>query len=394
LSLASASAPTAAPSPRLRLSRNKKIAFTAIIFVLFCLGTEAGARVVSYFYYGRNPYYLLYGYRSWTDDEGEGHSQKLDGYFKFPPNRTISHGLPEPGHINNHGFRGADFEARKPSGTCRIVCLGASSTFGYLNGDQTTYPYLLGQLIGERVGGRKIEVINAGIPHFTTDNIASALEHEILAYEPDLLTLYTCCADSVYPLAETALQRTCRVLDEYSAAYANIRKAVNALVGPVLFGQWTGYVSRMDAAALTRQIELHEARTRGNLERIIGMAREHGIPIVFIRQPITAWFDRVRFGLASESDPRPGYEQEYQSIQAELESTGAINGFEAALYVHHHLIAIIDELAARYSYPTVDNIALVSEKPESLGSWVHLTPAGNERLARALHPVVLSMVEP
>src|SRR5688572_20305035 len=281
---------------RLQLGWKKKLAFTAIVFGAFCLLSEAGARLGSYLYYGRNPYYLLYGYRSWTNEEGEGHSEKLHGYFKFPPSDTIAYGLPAPARINDHGFRGADFETTKPANTFRVVCLGASSAFGYLNTDEQPYPYQLERLLGGKVGPLQVEVINAGIPHFTTDNIAAALEHEILAWEPDLLTLYTCCGDSVYPLAETPVQHVCRVLDEYSAAYAGFRKAVNAALGPVLFGQWTDYLPRMDAAALERQVELHQARTRGNLERIVGMARERGIPLVFIRQPVTSWFDRVNLG--------------------------------------------------------------------------------------------------
>src|SRR5262245_38053152 len=216
MSLATATTPTSSPAPRLQLSRKKKIVFSILVFAVFCVAAELGARVVSYFYYGRNPYYLFYGYRSWTNDDGAGHSHKLDGYFKFPANEVIEYGTPEPCRINNHGFRGADFEAVKPPGTFRVICLGASSTFGYLNSDRTTYPFLLGQLLGEQVGERRVEVLNCGIPHFNTDNIAAALEHEILGYEPDLLTLYTCCADSYRPLAETTLQKLCRGLDEYS----------------------------------------------------------------------------------------------------------------------------------------------------------------------------------
>jgi len=173
-----------------------------------------------------------------------------------------------------------------------------------------------------------------------------------------------------------------------------MRKVVNSVVGPVLFGQWTDYLPKMDAAALARQVALHEARTRGNLERIVALARERSIPIVFIRQPLTYWFDRVKWGLAKESDPRTTYEQEYGALEDELASTGHIQGFEASLFIHHHLIAIVDELAAKYGYPKVDNIALVAEQPETLGSWVHLTHEANERLARALAPVVLSLAQP
>ena len=59
---------------RPRWSLAKKLRFAAILFLLFFTGLEAAARVGSYFYHGRNPYYLLYGLRSWSNEEGEGHT--------------------------------------------------------------------------------------------------------------------------------------------------------------------------------------------------------------------------------------------------------------------------------------------------------------------------------
>ncbi len=374
------------------LGWKKKLAYTAIVFLFSAGATEVLARVGSYLYYDRNPYYLLYGYRSWTSDEGAGHSEKYDGYFKFPPNQTIEYGTPEPCRINNLGFRGADFEPEKPEGTFRIVCLGASSTFGYLNRDTETYSVVLGQLLGDEIDDMRVEVINAGIPHFTTDNILAALESEIFAYEPDVLTIYTGCADAVRPLAESRLQSVCRVLDEYSAAYAGIRKVVNKTVGPVLFGQWTAYLGTMDQEAIDRQLALHEARTRGNFEQIVAQARERGIQLVVIRQPITSWHDRRNRGLVETTDVRPGYEEEYAAISASLARNGYVQGFEVVLLVQHRLVEIIDELAAANELPVVDNVALISEAPEGLGSKVHLTAEANQRLARALHEVVLPLV--
>ena len=375
------------------LGWRKKVVFTAIVFLVFLLGSECIARVASYLAHDRNPYYLLYGFRSWTGDDGVGHSEKHDGYFKFPPDQVIRYGTPEPCRINNHGFRGADFAAEKPANTFRIMCLGASSTFGYLNTDDGTYPVVLAGLLGPRLAGREIEVINAGIPHFTTDNILAALEQEVFDYEPDLVTIYTGCNDAVRPLAETGWQRSSRVLDEYSAAYAGIRKLVNRALGPILFSQWTGYLATMDQPSIERQLRLHEQRTRGNFERILELTAERGIEVVVIRQPITLWFDRVERGLARDSDPRTTYEEEHERIVTQLRDEGYVQGFEVPLLVHHRLQEIIEELARERDLAVVDNVALVAEVPTGLGSRVHLTRQGNERLAGALHEAVRPIVE-
>jgi lysophospholipase L1-like esterase len=233
-----------------------------------------------------------------------------------------------------------------------------------------------------------VEVINAGIPHFTTDHIVAALEEELLGYGPDVLTVYTGCNDAVRPLAETAVQKVCRSLDVYSAGYATLRKVTNALLGQALFGQWTPYLSRMEAEAIQRQLDLHVEKTRTNMERVVAIAEEHGIPLVIVRQPITTWFDRESRGLVAGDAPRTTYEAEFEELAATLEREGALPGFEVTLYVHHHLLDVMDELAAAHGLPVVDNVALVAQHPEGLGSKVHLTAEANLRLAEALAEVI------
>ena len=70
------------------------------------------------------------------------------------------------------------------------VATGASSTYGYHARDDFTYPATLERLLNERNDGR-YEVINLGIPHYTTSNIVALLREEALDYEPDLVTLYS-----------------------------------------------------------------------------------------------------------------------------------------------------------------------------------------------------------
>lgn len=65
--------------------------------------------------------------------------------------------------INNKGFRGADFDNRKPPNVFRIVCLGDSRIFGMVP-FQDAFPTILQNLLNEGPRKKRYEVINAGIP--------------------------------------------------------------------------------------------------------------------------------------------------------------------------------------------------------------------------------------
>jgi lysophospholipase L1-like esterase len=353
---------------------------------------ELVARVGAWLYYGRNPYYLFYGFVSWTAAPGDGHSEKLDGYFKFPPNQVIRHGLPEPGRINNHGFRGADFEAEKPAGTFRIVCLGGSSTFGYTDSDDGTYPYHLQRLFEQRQAGRRVEVINGGIPHFNTNHLVAMLEQEALGWAPDALTLYCAYNDAIYPLAENVWQEVTRKIDEYSAGFAVLRKLLNATLGNVVFHQWSEYLPQMDAPALARQIELHREMTRTNLEQIARLAATRATPLVVVRQPMTLWAWRRERGLVAGPRPALTYEGEVAEVRARLEQSGAIQGWEAVLLVHRAVLEEVDAFAARHGFALIDNVALLDAHPDGYSSYVHLNSAANARLAEALHAALAPLV--
>lgn len=382
-------APSDARPPR---TWRKRLLVAAISLVGTLVGLELVARVGAWLRYDRNPYYLFYGFVSWTDETGEGHSEKLDGYFKFPPGTTIRHGLPEPGRVNDHGFRGPDFATQKPPGVFRVVCLGGSSTFGYTNRDEGTYPSRLQARFDEGMPEKRVEVVNAGIPHMNTGHVAALVRGEVLGWSPDVVTLYCAYNDATYPLAENALQRATRKVDEYSAAFACLRKLLNATLGDVVFHQWSAYLPRMGPAELERQIELHRAMTRENLEAIAAACAGARVRVVVVRQPMTLWYTREEHGLVSGPRPAVTYEQEVAEVRARLSSEGAISGWEAVLLVHRALLEETDAFAARHGLPVVDNVALVDEHPDGLSTYVHLTEAANERLAEALYAVLAPLV--
>jgi lysophospholipase L1-like esterase len=93
--------------------------------------------------------------------------------------------------INSLGFRGDEVGLEKAPGVFRVVCAGDSTTFGIgaITNDYYAYPYLLGKLLKQRFPGRGIEVINAGVPAYTSAEILANLEFRILDLNPDLVIL-------------------------------------------------------------------------------------------------------------------------------------------------------------------------------------------------------------
>ena len=385
--------PSSARAHRTKKPLSKKLAVSLASIVVFALVLEVGARVVSYFAYGFNTYYLLYGYKSWTNDKGEGHSEKLKDYYKFPANAVLTaYGqTPEPVHINNHGFRGENFDTKKAPHTLRVIALGESSTFGYEDPDSGTYPYLLQQeFLHDATGDPKVEVLNCGIPHVNSFNIARMLEQEIFDYQPDALTLMCGYNDAVYPIAETFGARLSRQLDEYSAAYAGLRKVVNRM-GASLENRWTPYSASMDRARVDKQLALHEQMTRTNVRKILDLARAHHVPIVLIRQTMTGYFEAQKHNL--QPPVRPTYAQETTAVAVKLEVKGALYGFEAPVYIHFKLMAIVAQLAHEYQVPLIDNTVLADEDvPKYLVTAVHLSPEANLRLAKKLRETLRSIL--
>lgn len=88
------------------------------------------------------------------------------------------------GH-NSKGFYGAEFQADKPKGVFRIVCLGDSCTHYGPN----RYPYQLQQMLNTIRPGR-FEVINAGVMGYSSYQGLTLLRTEVAAWKPDVVTMY------------------------------------------------------------------------------------------------------------------------------------------------------------------------------------------------------------
>ena len=372
------------------LSVTKQVVFSILLIAMAFGALELVTRVGAYFIYGRSPYFLLYGFASaMADEDPEGHSAAYNGYFKFQPSRVLhQYGMfqePTPIRINSLGFRGKDFTPRKPSGTVRIICLGESSTFGFFDRDDYTYPSILQKILNEAAGIGRFEVINAGIPHVDSDNILAMFKGEILSYEPDIITIYAGFNDAVYVMDASVLEKTLRWIHAHSATYVALKRVISALGGPELYSKWASYNKGGDQPTyVRRQIELHLDRYDRNIQEIIAFVEKTHARVVIVKQALDIINNQKKNGKTLFT-----YQEEVASVTDRIQRGEVISAHEITLLVHSALMARLEEIARAKNIPIVDNVAITNAHPEYFASYVHLTEPGNQALAEAVAKVLL-----
>lgn len=101
--------------------------------------------------------------------------------FTNPPGREYTH--------NSMGFRGPEFSREKPADTLRVVLMGASTIYGLSVTDRDTAAVLALRQLKEALPGRALEVINAGVPGWTSEDTLLNLDDRILELSPDYVVV-------------------------------------------------------------------------------------------------------------------------------------------------------------------------------------------------------------
>ena len=111
----------------------------------------------------------------------------------------VSYGLsPNHNEINSLGYRGPEIVLPKPPDTYRIVSLGGSTTYGYfVDSYDKAYPHQLQLELANEYGLSNIEVVNAGVPAYSTWETSVNFMLRVLDLEPDLVIVYHAVNDLV-----------------------------------------------------------------------------------------------------------------------------------------------------------------------------------------------------
>lgn len=212
---------------------------------------------------------------------------------------------------NSRGWRGPEFSVPKPPGIFRIVCVGGSTTYG----TETSHVRFLEEQL--RAAGHHVEVLNAGVPGWTSRESLVNFELNVLATQPDLVIVYQGRND-LFPQAYDNFEMDYAHFRDWSYDFTATNRDLKrwfrwsrtlmilALAFPPVSG-WD-YVAEHPVYGSLRLENrpppdravrnLNElGRTEGfrrNTERLVGLASEQGVAVVlatvaFVPRKLRTW---------------------------------------------------------------------------------------------------------
>jgi lysophospholipase L1-like esterase len=392
------------------LSRTSKVLlYVTVMSLIIVLFVELGLR--AYFALKVGPRIVYYGtesHRNWTRDTKqkgreswqdehykgrsvEIHREHMAEYSKFFPNekkleQDFRTGETFDVRINSAGFRGPDFEQEKRADV-RILTLGASSTFGFYDRDDETYPYYLQKTLDRSCPELTWEVINLGIPHLTSDMISALFVKEGIPLQPDFVTLYTGNNDSLMTPGAETMSLTSRIwwrLTERLLMLKYLDYAIET-ISP-------GKIEYDDQYAQIRSDYFFD-----NLSTIYENAKQNDIQLIVGTQQKRA---KTTSGwLPDESEVREllagvTYEEEVARVREKQESGEVMSDNEVSLLIHNVLMQDLRTWTDRNDIELVDMIKVLNKHRDYLLTWVHLHPKANQMIADALAETILRQACP
>lgn len=294
------------------------------------------------------------------------------------PNAQIQTGI-EHISINSKGFVGPEFTQQKSPNSFRVIALGDSCTFagGWY---ETTYSGMLQSLLNSGSGGRRVEVINAGIPGYNSEFALARLRDELLTYQPDLVSIYIGWNDLMKtnpsnPAATDQHRRLWKAINEsyLVKAYA---KLIFFYLRPLLMKP------RVD-----ENLKEHDAFAnfvpavyQANLETMMRTLKTQRIQIVLVTLPTV-----VRAHMT---------EEEIEKAHVFFPYFAGAYSLERFLSLHRAYNTVIKQVAAFYQVPLVDLDAIFDEYPKDdlFYDTMHLSLKGNKVVADSMAPVMFPLI--
>ncbi|NOY24832.1 MAG: SGNH/GDSL hydrolase family protein [Oligoflexia bacterium] len=146
-----------------------------------------------------------------------------DTGWRLKVGRQNSFGIPHGTFVNSYGLRAPEVPVQKSRP--RVMVVGDSSVFGVLVDDKDTFTARLGAAFPQ------IEVLNAGVPGYSSWQALQALDHRLQPYQPDLIVVATLWSDTQGADASDATRfggRHASIID-HSLAFVLLRDWIREL---------------------------------------------------------------------------------------------------------------------------------------------------------------------
>lgn len=293
-----------------------------------------------------------------------------------PALKTIFHGaLIE---TNSMGLREKEFSSDK-DGKTRIVCMGASPTFGWGVEKEDRYSDQIETILNNKYTG-DFEVINAGQIGFTSHQGLIFLKNYILTLKPDILTISYVVNDvdkfrffrsNGKEDKELEPQNRFMVTFENMLSRSYLVKVLSKLIHIK-----TGDAAEesLDPATNDNKRRVSARDYRDNLEKFSDIARQNGIAAVFVKMPINNPFD-------GKTRPEKHFdEKKKEELMDCIKYVGEYNRTMQE-FTDQNNLPLVDAAARFNEIPGAEKDRLFNAPGHDL---VHPSPAGHRIIAREI----------
>ncbi len=175
--------------------KKRKLIFALAPLLIFFVGAEIALRIAGF------EYESFYDCPTWWTrcSQNPVFMGDPDLFWKLKPlaNSDLNPESRLTQLINPDGFRDDITPVEKKPGELRVVALGDSCTFGDGVANWESYSNVLEKLIRLAFPDREVNVLNAGVPGYTTYQIDRYLRTRLLKYKPDVVTAYVGFNDNI-----------------------------------------------------------------------------------------------------------------------------------------------------------------------------------------------------
>ncbi len=359
------------PSTPSRLSRKKRWLFAAALFAVLWTGAELFWRMRARAALATREARVEHANAYFVEDPRL--KQRLRPGRWQTPDVWGWATQPYAFQINKEGLRGPELPPSKPEPGFRILCLGGSTTFGTGSpADSLTYPALLQTALRSALPQRGIEVLNAGVPGYTTAE--SYLNLGRLAHlQPDLVLVLHAVNDIAFgeqfPAFYSDPDHGVRPLNALQRARHN----ADSFMLEALWNQLT-WPRRQRVNGRSELDSAVPSAYAANLTRIAVRARELGAQTAFLSFQLRL-------------DPTWG-----PATRAEVARHSCLS-YEGLVVALRDLNAVAARVAQEQDALFIDLDACVPPDASFWADYVHMNPAGYALFVAALETALLPWLQ-
>ncbi len=262
------------------MRKRKKLLFSTVMFVLFLGGLELTARFVESRV--EKPTGRAVSSRGWA----AALFRRMGGWHESDPELLWRHraNLPHPLiRTNSQHYLGTEVPQAKSASVYRILVVGDSTPVGLgLARREDAFGEVLASMLGADLAseGRTVELINAAVSGYSSEQVARFLATQGWSFEPDLVVVYCGNNDASISgaLSDAILMGGQRM--------RGLRKTLRGLALYRVIGMLKASLRDRPVTDDPLVVRVTPERYGENLRQMVDQAQERGVPIVLVKPPV------------------------------------------------------------------------------------------------------------